>query len=125
TQTDQYAAFNVLTSAWRHVDEHIDDKIKTPLSLSPTDTMHLVGFRAMANNINKLACLTLLREPEDSDPVISTAVDYINSVCFMYLDNDLFVHSLYNGSIGIIIKLINKDTINIVFPAPLRMITAT
>ncbi|CAG8548498.1 12760_t:CDS:2 [Dentiscutata heterogama] len=113
TQTDQYAAFNILTSAWKRVGEH---------------------------------------EPNDPDPIISTAVDYINGqewdavdndrnirqhtnlpatlilqkgARVMYLDNDLFENGLYNGSIGIVIELINEDTVNVVFPAPLRMITAT
>ncbi|CAG8517806.1 13382_t:CDS:2, partial [Dentiscutata heterogama] len=43
----------------------------------------------------------------------------------MYLDNALFEHGLYNGSIGIIIDLIDDDTISVMFPAPLRMIKAT
>ncbi|CAG8592018.1 133_t:CDS:1, partial [Dentiscutata heterogama] len=43
----------------------------------------------------------------------------------MYLDNNLFEHGLYNRSIGIVIKLINKDAVNVIFSTPLRMITAT
>ncbi|CAG8562108.1 3845_t:CDS:1, partial [Dentiscutata heterogama] len=113
--------------------------------------MHLVGFRAMADNINKLACLTLPREPENPEPIISIAVDHINDqeldavdndcnfrqltnlpatlilqigARVMYLDNDLFEHSLFNGSIGVITDLIDENTINVVFPTPLRMITA-
>ncbi|CAG8472462.1 5316_t:CDS:2, partial [Dentiscutata heterogama] len=54
----------------------INDKVKIPSSCSSIDIMHLVGFRAMANNINKLACLTLPREPEDPEHIISTAIDY-------------------------------------------------
>ncbi|CAG8511047.1 16982_t:CDS:1, partial [Cetraspora pellucida] len=43
----------------------------------------------------------------------------------MYLDNALFEHGLYNGSIRVIIELTDKDTVNVVFLTPLRMITAT
>ncbi|CAG8498766.1 16821_t:CDS:2, partial [Dentiscutata heterogama] len=43
----------------------------------------------------------------------------------MYLDNDLFKHGLYNRSIGIIIELINEDTVNAIFLAPLRIITVS
>ncbi|CAG8796535.1 24266_t:CDS:1, partial [Dentiscutata erythropus] len=42
----------------------------------------------MADNINKLACLTLPQEPEYPDPIISTAVDYINDQEYNTLDND-------------------------------------
>ncbi|CAG8722592.1 9173_t:CDS:1, partial [Dentiscutata heterogama] len=84
-------------------------------------------------------------------PIISIAVDHINdqeldavdndhNFCqitnlsvililqiearIMYLDNDLFEHSLFNLSIGIITDLIDENTINVVFLTPLRMITA-
>ncbi|CAG8483198.1 24129_t:CDS:2 [Gigaspora rosea] len=42
----------------------------------------------MADNINKLACLTLPRGPEDPDPIISIAVDYINGQEWNAVDND-------------------------------------
>jgi len=42
----------------------------------------------------------------------------------MYLDNALFENGLYNGFIGIVIKLIDNDTINVIFPTSQRMITA-
>ncbi|CAG8447118.1 15142_t:CDS:2 [Dentiscutata erythropus] len=66
----------------------IDDKIKTPSSRSPIDTTHLVGFRAMANNINKLACLTLPQDPENPEPIISIAIDHINNQECDAIDND-------------------------------------
>ncbi|CAG8754361.1 14705_t:CDS:1, partial [Gigaspora rosea] len=85
------------------------------------------GFRAMDNNINKLAYLTLPQEPENPKPIISIAIDHINGyewdainndhnfcqhtklpvtlilqkgACIIYLDNALFEHGLYNRSIG-------------------------
>ncbi|CAG8741605.1 6285_t:CDS:2, partial [Dentiscutata heterogama] len=71
--------------------------------------------------------------PDDPEPIISTAINCINGqewdavdnnrARVMYLDNDLFEHGLYNGSIEIIIELIDEDTVNAVFPAPLRIIT--
>ncbi|CAG8827061.1 4560_t:CDS:1, partial [Dentiscutata erythropus] len=66
----------------------IDDKIKSLSLRSPIDITHLVGFRAMADNINKLACLTLPREPDVPEPVISTAIDRINGQEWDAVDNN-------------------------------------
>ncbi|CAG8485246.1 14182_t:CDS:2, partial [Gigaspora rosea] len=90
----------MLISAWGHVGELrsrivstntlqiINNKIKTPSSRSPIDTTHLVGFRSMADNINSLVCLSLPRDSEDPDPIISTAVDHINGHEYDGIDND-------------------------------------
>ncbi|KAF0526551.1 putative replicase/helicase/endonuclease [Gigaspora margarita] len=37
------------------------------------------GFHAMANNLNKLVCLSLSQEYENSEPFIATAIDLIDS----------------------------------------------
>ncbi|CAG8468433.1 386_t:CDS:2 [Racocetra fulgida] len=70
TPTDQYTVFNILTSAW--------EKIKNLSLCSPTDTTHIVGFRAMADEINKLACLSFPSISQEFEPIISTAIDHIN-----------------------------------------------
>ncbi|CAG8728546.1 9016_t:CDS:1, partial [Gigaspora margarita] len=49
------------------------------LSHSVINTIHLVGFHAIADNINKITCLALLLESNDPDPMIVTAIDYVNS----------------------------------------------
>ncbi|CAG8694016.1 1847_t:CDS:2, partial [Racocetra fulgida] len=69
TPTDQYEAFNILTSAWGRSGEH-------------------VGFRAMADNINQLACLSLPREPDDPEPSITTAIDHIDNQEYDAIEND-------------------------------------
>ncbi|CAG8821135.1 29009_t:CDS:1, partial [Gigaspora margarita] len=33
----------------------------------------------MADNLNKLACLSLSQEYENSEPLVATAIDFINS----------------------------------------------
>ncbi|CAG8810498.1 568_t:CDS:1, partial [Racocetra fulgida] len=66
----------------------INDKIKSPSSRTPIDITHLVGFCSMADNINKLACLTLPQEPEDPEPIISTAIDHIDNQEWDAVEND-------------------------------------
>ncbi|CAG8724803.1 10814_t:CDS:1, partial [Gigaspora rosea] len=56
----------------------INNKIKTPSTRSLTDTTYLVGFRAMADNLNKLACLSLPQEYDNSEPFVATAIDLID-----------------------------------------------
>ncbi|CAG8647059.1 306_t:CDS:2 [Gigaspora margarita] len=57
----------------------INNKIKTLSTQSPTDTIYLVGFRAMADNLNKLACLSLPQKYNNSEPFVTTAIDLIDS----------------------------------------------
>ncbi|CAG8809429.1 26115_t:CDS:2, partial [Gigaspora margarita] len=57
----------------------INNKIKTPSTRSPTDTTYLVGFHAIADNLNKLACLSLPQEYNNSELFVTTAIDFINS----------------------------------------------
>ena len=110
----------------------INNKIKTLSTRSPTDTTYLVGFHAMADNLNKLACLSLPQEYDNSEPFVATAIDLIDSqeidpknnnrtfrqhtnlpaelilqkgARVMYLDNTLFEHGICNGSIGVVTNL--------------------
>ncbi|CAG8802093.1 45307_t:CDS:2, partial [Gigaspora margarita] len=39
----------------------------------------IIDFCAMADNINKVTCLVLSLESSDPDPMIVTAIDYVNS----------------------------------------------
>ncbi|CAG8774924.1 3224_t:CDS:1, partial [Gigaspora rosea] len=57
----------------------INNKIKTPSTLSPTDTTYLVGFHTIADNLNKLACLSLLQEYDNLELFVATAIDLIDS----------------------------------------------
>ncbi|CAG8471758.1 20088_t:CDS:1 [Cetraspora pellucida] len=130
----------------------INNKIRSLSSCTPVDITHLVRFHSIADDINKLACLTLPQGPEDLEPIILIANNHIDNqecdavennhsfhqhtnlpmtlilqkgTCVMYFDNALFEHGLYNGSIRVIIELINEDTVNVVFLTSLRMIIAT
>ncbi|CAG8498007.1 16250_t:CDS:1, partial [Cetraspora pellucida] len=42
----------------------------------------------------------------------------------MYLDNTLFDHGLCNGTVDIIIELIDENTVNVIFPTSQSVITA-
>ncbi|CAG8794230.1 13421_t:CDS:1, partial [Racocetra fulgida] len=116
----------------------IEEKVRNPSPRSTTDTTHIVGFRAMADEINKLACSSLPLGPEGLDPTVSIAIDHINGQEYdpydnnhtfrnqtnlpstlilqqgarvMYLDNLLFEHGLCNGSIGVVTDIIDENTI--------------
>ncbi|CAG8618617.1 19235_t:CDS:2 [Cetraspora pellucida] len=77
----------------------VNNKIRLPSLCSPIDTTHLVGFHSIADNINKLACLTLPRESVDSEPVFLVAVDYINHQEWNVFDNDCMLNNrdIING----------------------------
>jgi ATP-dependent exoDNAse (exonuclease V) alpha subunit len=105
---------------------------------------HIVGLRQIADDINSLISRCLPFNDRCSDPLASLAIDMLNfemidnesdnhlsfknhtnlpkSVTLqegsrvMFLNNILFEHSICNGSIGVITKVVDDENIEVTFP---------
>ena len=106
-------------------------------------TTHVVGLRAISEQINSFICENLPFGDRCSDPVVSVALDTLNfeevdnssdglsfknhtnlpksitiqeGARVMFLNNRLFEHDICNGSIGVITKCIDRDNVEVTFP---------
>ncbi|RHZ83523.1 hypothetical protein Glove_91g64 [Diversispora epigaea] len=107
------------------------------------DTTHIVGYRNTASTINDIIGNYQPSVDEHTDPYESIAIDYMGNVQIlstetdklfrhytnlptkiilkegmrvMFLNNSLFTKGLFNGSIGVVLKIIDNDTIQVTFP---------
>jgi ATP-dependent exoDNAse (exonuclease V) alpha subunit len=122
--------------------EKLNEKLNAPSDISsPLETTHIMGYRYMADTINK-AIMNYLPIDELDQPFTSFAEDRLNNelwsieksdklfkkytnfpstvqiqkgACIMFLNNTLYENGIYNGSIGIIIKIHNEKSIDAAF----------
>jgi ATP-dependent exoDNAse (exonuclease V) alpha subunit len=104
---------------------------------------HVVGLRQTAHDINSFICNNLPFNDESSDIIVSKPTDVFNNQIFddgddrfhfknytnlpssvtlqegarvMYLNNKLFEHSICNGTIGVVTKIVDDDNVEVAFP---------
>jgi len=122
----------------------INEKIKdSQNSRAMINTTHVVGLRAISQEINSFICENLPFSDQCSDPIVSMALDALNfevvnsgsdnlpfknhtnlprSVTIqegarvMFLNNKLFEHNICNGTIGVVTKSIDHDNVEVTFP---------
>jgi hypothetical protein len=135
----QQIRFNQITEeTW----EKLKEKLNTPANTnSPLETTYIVGYRYMADILNE-TIMNYLPVDELDDSFISIAEDRLNYELWndkksnkhfrkytnfpdiiqiqrgarvMFLNNTLYSNGIYNGSIGIITKIHNEESIDVTF----------
>ena len=107
------------------------------------NTTHIVSHRATSQTINSIISTTLPSFNSNEESFTSTSIDFVNNeqwnlhqaektfmhhtnypseltltigVRVMYLNNNQFKHGLYNGSIGIVTKIFDQESVEVAFP---------
>ena len=107
------------------------------------DTTHIVSHRKMAQTINSIISTKLPSFNSDEESFTSISVDFVNNEQWdrsqsekafmhytnypvelvlavgtrvMFLNNTQFRHGLYNGSIGVVMKICDQENIEVAFP---------
>ncbi|CAG8817929.1 8517_t:CDS:1, partial [Racocetra fulgida] len=65
-----------------------EEKIRNPSLQTPINTTHIVSFRSIADNINRIACSFLPFNSDELEPIILIAVDYINNQKYDLAENN-------------------------------------
>jgi len=122
----------------------IESKVKMHQDQSSTlDTTHIVSHRKMAQTINFIISTKLPSFDSCEESFTSISVDFVNNKQWdrfqsekafmhhtnypvelvlsigtrvMYLNNTQFKHGLCNGSIGVIIKIHDQESVEVAFP---------
>ena len=137
----QQIRFNQITGeTW----EKLKNKVTTPSNIdSPLETTHIMGYRHMADTINETIMSYLPIDESHHLSFTSFAEDKLNRKSWeikksnkhfrrytnlpdtiqiqkgarvMFLNNTLYDNGICNGSIGIIIKIHNEESIDVAFP---------
>jgi DNA replication protein DnaC len=126
------------------------EKIKQNSTTSTSlETTFITGFKQIAYNINAMIASQLPSLNPNQPPLISVAIDYYNDELkdiketdkifnkhtnypcevilkegsrVMFLNNKYFSKGIYNGSIGIILKVLNDSLVEVVFPVSTGMV---
>ncbi|EXX55721.1 Pif1p [Rhizophagus irregularis DAOM 197198w] len=126
------------------------EKVKQPPTAStPLDTTFITGFKQLAYNINTAIALQLPSLEPNRSPIVSNAIDYYNDELksinetdkmfnkhtnypsevilkegcrVMFLNNKYFSKGIYNGSIGVILRVLNESLVEVVFPISTGML---
>ncbi len=107
------------------------------------DTTHIVSHRKMAQTINSIISTKLPSFNSDEESFTSISMDFVNNEQWdksqsekafmhytnypvelvlavgtrvMFLNNTQFRHGLYNGSIGVIMKICDQENLEVAFP---------
>ena len=132
----QQIRFNQITEeTWEKLKEKLSSSANSKSSL---ETTHIMGYRHMVDMINE-TIINYLPIDESDQPFISIAEDRLNKklwdtkkcnkhfrkytnfpemihiqkgVRVMFLNNTLYENGIYNGSIGIIMKVHNEQSID-------------
>src|SRR6266511_2223913 len=146
----QQIRFNQITKeTW----EKLKQKVTTPSNInSPLETTHIMGYRHMVDTINEIIIDYLPTDESHYLSFTSFAKDKLNKTswdtkksnkhfrrytnlpdaiqiqkeaCVMFLNNTLYENGICNGSIGIIIKIHNEESIDVAFPTKTGIIYIT
>src|SRR5436190_13682018 len=107
------------------------------------DTTYIVSHRKTSQTINSIISTKLPSFNSDEESFTSISIDFVNNEQWnrsqtekafmhhtnypvelvlsvgtrvMYLNNTQFKHGLYNGSVGIVMKICDQETIEVAFP---------
>ncbi|CAG8664858.1 4900_t:CDS:1, partial [Diversispora eburnea] len=107
------------------------------------NTTHIVGYRNTASTLNNIIGSYLPSVDEHTEPYESVAIDYMNNIQIsptdanklfhhyinfttklilkegmrvMFLNNSLFKKGLFNDFIGVVLKIIYDDIVQVAFP---------
>jgi len=130
----------------RMILEKVKQNSTAPSSL---ETTFITGFKQLAYNFNTIITSQLPSLNPDQPSLISVAIDYYNDELkditetdklfnkhtnypcevilkegsrVMFLNNKYFSKGIYNGSIGVILKVLNESLIEVAFPTSNGMI---
>ncbi len=146
----QQIRFNQITNeTW----EKLKQKVTTPSNInSPLETTHIMGYRHMVDTINEIIIDYLPTDESYYLSFTSFAKDKLNKTswdtkksnkhfrrytnlpdaiqiqkeaCVIFLNNTLYENGVCNGSIGIIIKIHNEESIDVAFPTKTGIIYIT
>jgi len=126
------------------------EKVKqNPTVSTPLETTFITGFKQLAHNLNTIITSHLPSLSPDQQSLISIAIDYYNDEpkdineteklfskhtnypCevilkegsrVMFLNNKYFSKGIYNGSIGVILRVLNESLVEVVFPVSTGMV---
>ncbi len=126
------------------------EKVKQPpTASSPLETTFVTGFKQLAHNLNTSIALQLPSLDPNQSPLISMAIDYYNDEPIstnetdklfnkhtnypcevilkegcrvMFLNNKYFSKGIYNGSIGVVLRVLNESLVEVVFPISTGMV---